>query len=111
MPDKMPAGEPGGPDSEMFYDFGTPHDNAYGSACHPNCDCGRFMEIGNSVFMEYQKQADGTFQKLKQRNVDFGGGLERIAAASNNVPDVFKIDVFWELIEKLQEITGKLYGK
>jgi len=48
VPSKMPVGEPGGPDSEMFYDFGTPHDPKYGKECHPNCDCGRFMEIGNT---------------------------------------------------------------
>ncbi len=93
-PAHMPAGEPGGPDSEIFYDFGTAHDPKFGAECHPNCDCGRFLEIGNSVFMEYIKKADGTFAPLSQRNVDFGGGLERITAASNNHPDVFKIDVF-----------------
>jgi alanyl-tRNA synthetase len=94
MPSKMPAGEPGGPDSEVFYDFGTTHDTKFGKKCHPNCDCGRFMEIGNSVFMEYKKKDDGSFEKLKQRNVDFGGGLERITAASNGDSDVFHIDVF-----------------
>jgi alanyl-tRNA synthetase len=70
--ENMPAGELGGPDSEMFYDFGTPHDSKFGKACHPNCDCGRFVEIGNSVFMEYLKDADGTFSKLPKQNVDFG---------------------------------------
>jgi alanyl-tRNA synthetase len=94
MPSKMPAGEPGGPDSEVFYDFGTTHDTKFGKKCHPNCDCGRFMEIGNSVFMEYKKNEDGSFEKLKQRNVDFGGGLERITAAANDDPDIFDIDVF-----------------
>jgi len=97
VPAKMPAGEPGGPDSEVFYDFdpsGTVHDPKFGKECHPNCDCGRFLEIGNSVFMEYKKRADGTFEKLQQRNVDFGGGLERITAAANGDPDVFTIDTF-----------------
>src|SRR6185437_5056215 len=94
-PSKMPAGEPGGPDSEMFYEFThIEHDKKYGEQCHPNCDCGRFLEVGNSVFMEYKKLENGSFEKLKQRNVDFGGGLERITAASNNDPDVFHIDVF-----------------
>lgn len=100
-PEKMPAREPGGPDSEVFYDFGTPHDEKFGKHCHPNCDCGRFMEIGNSVFMEYRKKEDSTFEKLAQRNVDFGGGLERIVAASNNNADVFQIDVFQKMREKL----------
>ncbi len=93
-PDNMPAGEPGGPDSEIFYDFGTHHDSVFGEKCHPNCDCGRFLEIGNSVFMEYQKKTDGSFEKLPQRNVDFGGGLERTVAAVQNQPDIFLTNTF-----------------
>lgn len=108
IPEKMPEGEPGGPDSEIFYDFETPHDSKFGAMCHPNCDCGRFMEIGNSVFMEYKKTEKG-FEKLQQRNVDFGGGLERITSASNNNPDVFQIDVFSKLIIKIEELSGKFY--
>lgn len=104
----IPVGEPGGPDSEVFYDFGTPHDEKYGKYCHPNCDCGRFMEIGNSVFMEYLKTAKG-FEKLPKQNVDFGGGLERIAAASLDNPDVFQISLLKPIIEKLEEISGKNY--
>ena len=93
--DTMPAREPGGPDSEVFYEFTeVRHDTRYGANCHPNCDCGHFMEIGNSVFMEYRKTEEGTFEKLPAQNVDFGGGLERIEAASNNDPDIFHIDVF-----------------
>ncbi|MFZ2202753.1 MAG: alanine--tRNA ligase [Microgenomates group bacterium] len=103
-PDQMPPGEPGGPDSEVFYDFGTPHDPKYGKECHPNCDCGRFIEIGNSVFMQYQKQADGTLKELEQKNVDFGGGLERILAAANNNPDVFKTDFFLEAAKVLEGV-------
>ena len=80
-PENMPVGEIGGGDSEMFYDFGTEHDVKFGEHCHPACDCGRFMEIGNNVFMEYIKTENG-FEKLPAQNVDFGGGLERIAAAS-----------------------------
>ncbi len=109
-PDKMPAGEPGGPDSEVFYDFGTPHDSKFGDECHPNCDCGRFLEIGNSVFMQYLKKEDGTFGLLPKKNVDFGGGLERIAAASNGDSDVFKIDVFQEIISLLEKFSGKQYS-
>jgi alanyl-tRNA synthetase len=108
-PSNMPAGEPGGPDSEMFYDFGTEHDPSFGEHCHPNCDCGRFLEIGNSVFMQYRKNEDGSFSELPQRNVDFGGGLERIAAAANNNSDVFKIDLLWSLVQKLEELSGKKY--
>lgn len=105
----MPAGEPGGPDSEVFYEFDfIPHNPKYGELCHPNCDCGRYMEIGNSVFMEYLKTETG-FEKLPKQNVDFGGGLERIAAAQLNSPDVFKISILWPIIEKLEVISGKSY--
>ncbi len=110
VPENMPAGEPGGPDSEVFYDFGTPHDPKFGAECHPNCDCGRFFEIANSVFMQYLKKEDGTFALLPKQNVDFGGGLERIAAAANNDPDVFTIDVFSEFIALLEQFTGKSYS-
>jgi alanyl-tRNA synthetase len=107
--DDMPVGEPGGPDSEVFYEFDfVQHDPKYGANCHPNCECGRFMEIGNSVFMEYIKTADG-FDKLPKRNVDFGGGLERIAAAKLDSPDVFKISLVQPIITKLEELSGKKY--
>lgn len=105
----MPAGEPGGPDSEVFYEFDfIPHDQKWGEHCHPNCDCGRFMEIGNSVFMEYLRTEHG-FEKLPAQNVDFGAGLERIATAQLNSPDMFKISVIWPIIEKLEAISGKTY--
>jgi alanyl-tRNA synthetase len=109
VPDNMPAGEPGGPDSEVFYDFGTPHDSKYGNECHPNCDCGRFLEIANSVFMQYIKNEDGSFALLPKANVDFGAGLERITAAAMGTPDVFKIDVFEEMIQRLEHYSGKSY--
>lgn len=108
VPSKMPVGEIGGGDSEMFYDFGTKHDPTFGEHCHPACDCGRFMEIGNSVFMEYIKTENG-FEKLPKQNVDFGGGLERIAAAANNDGDVFKVDLLWKIVEQIQELSGKKY--
>lgn len=107
--DDMPPGEPGGPDSEVFYEFDfVEHDTKWGEHCHPNCDCGRFMEIGNSVFMEYVKTAKG-FEKLPKQNVDFGGGLERIAAAKLNSPDVFKISILSPIIEELEKLSGKNY--
>lgn len=110
VPAKMPAGEPGGPDSEVFYEFDyIEHDKSFGEHCHPNCDCGRYMEIGNSVFMQYQKKPDGSFKELAQKNIDFGGGLERIVAASIDSSDMFKIDVLWSIIEELQTMTGKKY--
>ncbi|HEY4512430.1 MAG TPA: alanine--tRNA ligase [Candidatus Paceibacterota bacterium] len=109
VPSKMPAGEPGGPDSEIFYDFGTEHDQKFGVNCHPNCDCGRFLEIGNSVFMQYKKNEDGTFSELPQKNVDFGGGLERIVAASHT-DDIFKIDTIQIIVAKLEELSDKKYS-
>lgn len=108
-PGNMSVGQPGGPDSEVFYEFDqVEHDKSWGENCHPNCDCGRFMEIGNSVFMEYVRTESG-FEKLPKQNVDFGGGLERIAAAKIDSPDVFKISVLWPIIEKLEELSGKSY--
>ena len=106
-PDQMPVGEIGGPDSEVFYDFGKElklHENSIwkDEECHPNCDCGRFMEIGNSVFIQYKKTDKG-LEELPQKNVDFGGGLERITAAANNDPDVFKTDSFKWIINQVEE--------
>lgn len=109
VPANMPVGEPGGPDSEVFYDFGTEHNKDFGEHCHPNCDCGKFMEIGNSVFMQYIKRDDGGFDELPQRNVDFGGGLERIAAAAEGSGDMFRISLLWPIIEHLEKLSGKSY--
>jgi alanyl-tRNA synthetase len=108
-PEHTPIGDPCGPDSEMFYDFGTPHNPEFGENCHPNCDCGRFMEIGNNVFMAYKKVNSSTFEPLEKPNIDHGSGLERIAAAKLNDPDVFKISLMWPIIEKLQDMSGVSY--
>ncbi len=111
-PSNMPAGEIGGPDSEVFYDFGPEHAThpVFGKQePHPNSDSGQFLEIGNSVFIEYIKQEDGSFTKLPQRNVDFGGGLERIAAAKVGDPDVFKVDLLWNVVDQIQTLSGKKY--
>jgi alanyl-tRNA synthetase len=107
-PENMPVGEIGGGDSEMFYDFGTEHDPKFGEHCHPACDCGRFMEIGNNVFMEYLKTENG-FEKLPAQNVDFGGGLERIAAAAIDSTDIFKTDLLWPVVEQIQTLSGQTY--
>jgi alanyl-tRNA synthetase len=99
-PDRMPPGEIGGPDSEVFFEFTQiPHNKKYGAKCHPNCDCGRWLEIGNSVFMEFEKQPDGSFKPLPKQNVDFGGGLERLTAASQDQPDIFQTDIFINLMK------------
>ena len=106
--DKTPVGDPCGPDSEVFYDFGEQnHAEGYGEP-HPASDSGRFMEIGNQVFMQY-KRTDKGFEELPKPNVDFGGGLERIAAAAIDSPDVFKISLLWPIIEELQKLSGKNY--
>ena len=110
IPENMPEGEPGGPDSEVFFEFvDVKHSPEFGEHCHPNCDCGRFMEIGNSVFMEFVKRGE-KFEKLPQRNVDFGGGLERIATASEDNPDVFGIDIFQEITDQIEVDANKKYA-
>ncbi len=110
VPARMPMGEPGGPDSEVFYCFEeVAHNPAFGRECHPNCDCGRFLEIGNSVFMQYVKQEDGTFGLLPKQNVDFGGGLERMAMASCGDNDIFAVN-HRAIIAQLESLSGKTYG-
>lgn len=112
VPDSMPAGEPGGPDSEVFYEFtNVEHNPKFGKHCHPNCDCGRFLEIGNSVFMQFQKQADGSLKELPKKNVDFGGGFERLLTALNNNPDQFLTDVYSPIIHVIEQLSGKTYAQ
>ncbi|MHB1865524.1 MAG: alanine--tRNA ligase [Candidatus Saccharimonadales bacterium] len=103
-----PLGDPCGPDSEVFYDLGTKHDSKWGQNCHPNCDCGRFLEIANSVFMTYRR-TDSGFVQLDKPNVDFGGGLERIAVAAIDDPDVYKISLLKPIVEKIEQISEKSY--
>ncbi len=104
-----PVGDPCGPDTEVFFEFDhIQHDPKWGKNCHLNCDCGRFVEIANSVFMAY-KRTGGGFEPLAKPNVDFGGGLERIAVAAIDDPDVFKISLIKPIIEKLEAISGKNY--
>jgi alanyl-tRNA synthetase len=116
VPSKMPVGEPGGPDSEMFWDFDPDgekriHEHSIWKnlPCHVNCDCGRFLEIGNNVFMAYKKEADG-FRELVGKNIDFGGGLERIAMAMYDTPDIFMTGVFDNIRTALENLSGKIYG-
>lgn len=105
-----PLGDPCGPDSEVFYDFGEDKQDIekYGLA-HPASDGARFMEIGNQVFMQYKRNEGGTFSELEKKNVDFGAGLERITAASIGSFDVFKISLMKPIIDKLEQISGKSY--
>lgn len=109
-PANMRNGEPGGPDSEVYFEFSqVEHDKKYGEKCHPACECGRFLEIGNNVFMTYKKVGD-KFEPLPKPNVDFGGGLERLAAAANNDPDIFQISLIKPIIDGLEKLSGKRYA-
>ena len=115
VPESMPVGEPGGFDSEMFWDMGENlhlHEQSIfkDQPCHPACDCGRFIEIGNNVFMQYMKTEDG-FKELVNKNIDFGGGLERMAMALADNPDIYQCDIFTNLRQKIEEMTGKKYGE
>jgi alanyl-tRNA synthetase len=104
-----PVGDPCGPDSEMFYEFiDVEHDPKWGEHCHPNCDCGRFIEIGNNVFMAYRKVAEGQFVPLENPNIDHGSGLERIAGAVANSSDIFPV-THAAVIDQLARISGKSY--
>ena len=105
-----PIGDPCGPDSEVFYDFGEDkQDEAKYGLAHPASDGARFMEIGNQVFMQYRRNEDGSFSELEKKNVDFGAGLERITAASIDSFDVFRISLMQPIIDKLEQISGKSY--
>lgn len=121
-----PAGQTGpcGPDSEMFFDTGKPHDNSFGKKCHPNCECGKYVEIWNDVFMEYDKRRktqdvrlktndnkgeEFYFEKLAQKNVDTGLGLEREAMILQGKQSVFETELFVNTIAKIEEISGKFH--
>ena len=113
IPTKMPIGEIGGPDSEVFYDLGEDlkrHENSKykNQLCHINCECGRFIEIGNSVFIEFIRSERG-FDPLPQKNVDFGGGLERISMVLQSKDNVFETDLFINIIKKIEELSGLKY--
>lgn len=97
------AGEEGpcGPDTEMFYDTGKP---ACSKDCQPSCDCGKYVEIWNNVFMEYFKSKDGTYTKLKQKNVDTGLGLERMTMLLQGKQTPFETEIFKPIMEKLEQL-------
>ena len=109
-PAQMPVGEIGGPDSEMFYDLGEElgwHEKSEwkDKKCHLNCECGRFIEIGNSVFIEFIKTEKG-FEPLSQKNVDFGGGLERMVMVTEGKDNVFETDLFFNILNKIEQLSG-----
>ena len=100
------AGEEGpcGPDTEMFYDTGKP---ACSADCQPSCDCGKYVEIWNNVFMEYFKDAQGKYSKLEQKNVDTGLGLERMTMLLQGKETPFDTEIFEPIMKKLEEIENK----
>lgn len=97
---------PCGPDSEMFYIADRPD---CGPDCGPGCSCGKYTELGNDVFMQYEKHHDGTLTPLKQKNVDTGWGLERILAFLNGTRDVYQIDLFSPVIAYIEKVSGTKY--
>ena len=97
---------PCGPDSEMFYIADRPD---CGPDCGPGCDCGKYTELGNDVFMQYEKHHDGHLTPLKQKNVDTGWGLERILAFLNGTRDVYRIDLFAPVIAYIEQASGTKY--
>ena len=102
-----PAGATGpcGPDSEIFFDTGLPDH----PGCGPGCQCGKWLEIWNNVFMEYNKTADGSYERLKQRNVDTGMGVERTVAALNGLSDIFEVETISPLVQAVEALSGKRY--
>lgn len=99
------VGTPCGPDNEWFY---PRHDKPCGPDCGPDCGCGRYVEIGNDVYMQYKKTADG-YEPLANKNVDTGFGLDRLLAFLNGVTDGYKTDLFLPVIAVLEEKSGKSY--
>ena len=99
---ELPAGGPCGPDSEIFYDTDKP---LCGDDCNVACDCGKYVEIGNNVFMEYLKDGVGNYTPLGKHNVDFGGGIARIAMILQGVDNVFDIDIYKPVLEKVQSLA------
>ena len=99
---------PCGPDTEMFIDRGQEKCSEH---CDPSCDCGKYLEIWNNVFMQYYKHEDGSYTKLKQKNVDTGMGLERTLCILNGVQSVYDIELFDTAKAKIEELTGKKYGE
>ncbi len=103
------AGELGGPDSEIFIDTGAFHDEQIWGAAHPNNDTPKFLEIGNSVFMQYRLDENLNWEQLPQKNVDFGGGFSRVLLAKQGVTDIFETEIFKPIIAKISEISSKKY--
>jgi len=105
-----PIGDPAGPATEIFYFTGKEHNNKFGEHCHVNCDCGRYIEIGNDVFMQYKKISEIEYEPLAQKNVDCGWGLERIARVVQGKKSNFETDLFYPIIQKIEAAASTKYG-
>ena len=105
-----PAGQTGpcGPDTEIFYDTGK---EACSTECGPSCNCGKYLEIWNNVFMAYNKDKDGNYTELEQKNVDTGLGLERVLSIMNGNTSVYDTELFEGIIGKIEEVSGKSYNE
>jgi alanyl-tRNA synthetase len=105
-----PAGQTGpcGPDSELFYDTGRPR---HSSDCQPGCTCGKYLEIGNNVFLQYHKTAEGTYEPLSQCNIDVGLGLERTLCVQQGVSSVYATDLFAPIMQRIDELRERAQGK
>ncbi len=105
-----PVGETGpcGPDTEIFYDMGVP---VCSPSCGPSCSCGKYVEIWNNVFLQYNKKADGTFEELRQKNVDTGMGFERVLTVLNGCRHVYETELFLPVISKLEELLWQEKGE
>ncbi len=103
-----PAGQTGpcGPDSEMFFDTGK---KPCGPSCRPGCSCGKYFEIWNDVFMQYNKNVDGKYEPLKQKNIDTGMGVDRTIAVLSGLDDSYRTELFWPIIQEIEKISGKSY--
>lgn len=105
-----PAGKSGpcGPDSELFYDTGRPKHSA---DCQPGCPCGKYIEIGNNVFLQYNKTTEGIFEPLKQRNIDVGLGLERVLCALEGTKDIYTTDLFVPIMQRIDDLRQQRSNK
>ena len=106
-----PVGDPAGPTTEIFFHTGNDHNKKFGEKCHVNCDCGRYVEIGNNVFMQYKKVSETEYEPLTQKNVDVGWGFERLVRVVQGKKTNYETDLFYPTIQKIESMSTKKYGE
>jgi len=106
---QAPVGDPAGPDTEVFYFTSNEHTGKYGATCQINCDCGRYIEIGNDVFMQYKKSSQTEYEPLQQKNVDCGWGFERLVRVVQGKESNFETDLFYPAIQKIESLSRVKY--